>query len=110
MATGFIHVADIDFIDRFSDFATGNLLIFGEGAVSIQQEKYKSLVGFCSSKLHPESEELYEHCKVQPLYATAKTLSTVLSNIPFLNQLNSLKRIVNEPNFNRSAALPEVPF
>ena len=109
--TGFIHVADIALIDRFSYFATGHLLIFDEGAGTIRQEICKSLVGLCSQKLHPEFEDLYEHCKVKPSsYATAKILSMVLSNTPFLNQLNSLKRIVKEPNFDRSAALPELPF
>ena len=63
---GFIHIADIDFIDRFSYFATEKSLIFGEGARTIRQEIYKSLVGFCLSKLHPESEDLYEQCKVKP--------------------------------------------
>ena len=62
--TEFIHVAAIDFIDRFSNFATGKSLIFCEGARTIRQEISKSLVGFCLSKLHPEFEDLYEHCKV----------------------------------------------
>ena len=44
--TEFIHVADIDFIDRFSYFATRKSLIFCEGARIIRQEIYKSLVGF----------------------------------------------------------------
>ena len=59
--TGFIHVADIDFIDRFANFAAGMSLIFGEGARTIRQKIYKSLVGFCLSKLHPEFEDRYEH-------------------------------------------------
>ena len=109
--TGFIHVADIDFIDRFSCFAAGKSLISGEGARTIRQEIYKSLVGLCLSKLHPEFEDLYEHCKVKPLsYATAKILSIVLSKTPFLNQLKFLKRIVKKSNFDRSAALPELPL
>ena len=109
--TGFIYVADIDFIDRFSYFAAGKSLIFGESARTIRKEIYKSLVGFCLSKLHPEFEDLYEHCKVKPSsYATAKILLIVLSKTPFLNQLNSLKRIVRESNFDRSAALPELSF
>ena len=92
--TGFIHVTDIDFIDRFSYLAAGKSLIFGEGARTILQEKYKSLVGFCLSKLHPEFEDIYEHCKVKrSSYATAKILSIVLSKTPFLNQLNSLKKL-----------------
>ena len=32
---GFIHIADIDFIDRFSYFATEKLLIFGEDVKTI---------------------------------------------------------------------------
>ena len=94
-STGFIHVDDIDFIDRFSYVAAGKSLIFGEGPRTIRQEIYRSLVGFCLSKLHPEFEDLYEHCKVKPsLYTTAKILSIVLSKMRFLNQLNSLKRFV----------------
>ena len=84
---------------------------FCEGARTIRQEIYKSSVGFCLSKLHPEFEDLYEHCKVKPSsYATAKILSIVLSKMLFLNQLNSLKRNVNESTFDRSAALPELSF
>ena len=33
---GFIHIADIDFIDRLSYFATEKSLIFGEGARTIR--------------------------------------------------------------------------
>ena len=84
---------------------------FCEGARTIRQEIYKSSVGFCLSKLHPEFEDLYEHCKVKPSsYTTAKILSIVLSKMLFLNQLNSLKRNVNESTFDRSAALPELSF
>ena len=109
--TGFIHVADIDFIDRFSYFAAGKSLIFGEGTRTIRQEIYKSLGEFCLSKLHPEFEDLYEQCKVKPSsYTIAKILSIVLSKTPFLNQLNSLKRFVKDSSFDGSAASPELPF
>ena len=58
--TGLIHVADIDFIDRFSYFDTEKLVIFGKGARTIQHKIYKSLVGLYLSKLHLEFEDLYE--------------------------------------------------
>ena len=83
---GFIHFADIDFIDRSSYFAAGKSLIFGEGTRTIRREIYKSLVGFFLSKLHPGFEDPYEHCKVKPSsYAKAKILSIVLSETPFSN-------------------------
>ena len=44
MTIGFIHVAEFDFIDRFSHFATGKSLIIGEGAKAICQEIYRKLI------------------------------------------------------------------
>ena len=77
--TGFIHVADIVFIDRSSYFAERKPLVFCESARTIRQDIYKSLVGFCLSKLHLEFQDLYEHCKVKPSsYATAKIWSIIL--------------------------------
>ena len=38
-----------------------------------------------------------------------KIVNCTLKNA-FLNQLNSLKKIVSESDFDRSAALPELPF
>ena len=74
-------------------------------------EIYKLSVGFCLLKLHPELEELYEHCKAKPSsYAATNILLIVLSKMSFLNQSSSLKRILNESNFDRSAAFQELPF
>ena len=107
---GFIHVTDTNFIDRFSYFATAKSQIFDEGRTK-RKGIYKLSVGFCLLKLHPEFEELYEHSKVKPSsYATTKILLIVLSKMLFLNQLSSLKRVLNESNFDRSAAFQELPF
>ena len=107
---GFIYVTDTNFIDRFSYFATAKSQIFDEGRTK-RKGIYKLSVGFCLLKLHPEFEELYEHSKVKPSsYATTKILLIVLSKMLFLNQLSSLKRVLNESNFDRSAAFQELPF
>ena len=95
MTTGFIHVAEFDLIDRFSHFATGKSLIIGEGAKAIRQEIYRKLID--------ASFRVWG-----PLWTLQG--KTVFSKMPFVNQLNSLKRILKGSNFDKSEALLELPF
>ena len=95
MTIGFIHVAEFDFIDRFSHFATGKSLIIGEGAKAICQEIYRKLID--------ASFRVWG-----PLWTLQG--KTVFSKMPFVNQLNSLKRILKGSNFDKSEALLELPF